>query len=161
MSIQQGDTLPDVKMHVMEGGSPVAVSTADLFSGKRVVMFAVPGAFTPTCSEAHLPGFVVKSDEIKACGIDDIVCLSVNDAFVMEAWARDRNAEALIMVGDGNGDLTNAIGLEMDGSGFGLGSRSQRYAMVVRDGVVEKMFLEEPGKFKESKAESVLEYLSQ
>ena len=159
MAIKEGDKLPDATMHVMQDGRPTAVTTDELFGGKKVVVFAVPGAYTPTCSQAHLPGFVVNADSIKAKGIDSIVCLSVNDAFVMDAWGKDANAEQIMMVGDGNGEFTKKLGLEMDGSGFGLGTRSQRYAMIVEDGVVTKLAVEEPGKFEVSKAESVLEAL--
>ena len=122
-------------------------------------MFAVPGAFTPTCSNAHLPGYVVKADELKAKGVDSIICLSVNDAFVMDAWGKDKNAEQLMMVADGNGEFTKALGLEMDGSGFGLGTRSQRYAMIVDDGTVSKLSVEDPGKLEVSAAEAILEAL--
>lgn len=159
MAIKEGDKLPDATMHVMQDGRPTAVTTDELFGGKKVVVFAVPGAYTPTCSQAHLPGFVVNADTIKSKGIDSIVCLSVNDAFVMDAWGKDANAEQIMMVGDGNGEFTKKLGLEMDGSGFGLGTRSQRYAMIVEDGVVTKLAVEEPGKFEVSKAESVLEAL--
>jgi len=159
MAIKEGDKLPDATMHVIKDGRPTAVTTDELFGGKKVVVFAVPGAYTPTCSQAHLPGFVVNADTIKSKGIDSIVCLSVNDAFVMDAWGKDANAEQIMMVGDGNGEFTKKLGLEMDGSGFGLGTRSQRYAMIVEDGVVTKLAVEEPGKFEVSKAESVLEAL--
>lgn len=159
MSIQEGDTLPDATLHVMQGGRPKAVSTADLFGGKKVVLFAVPGAFTPTCSEEHLPGFIVNADKIKDSGVDSIVCVAVNDPFVMDAWGADRNAGELVMAGDGNGDFTKAIGLEMDGTGFGLGTRSQRYAMIVDDGVVTKLAVEAPGAFEVSRAEAILEAL--
>ena len=159
MAIQEGEKLPEATLHMMQEGAPKAVTTADLFGGKKVVVFAVPGAFTPTCSQAHLPGYVVNADAIKAKGVDSIVCLSVNDAFVMGAWGEDKNAEALQMVGDGNGDFTKALGLEMDGSGFGLGTRSQRYAMIVDDGVVTKLAVEAPGKFEVSKAEAILDAL--
>jgi peroxiredoxin len=159
MAIQEGDKLPEATLHMMKDGKPAAVTTGELFGGKKVVVFAVPGAFTPTCSQAHLPGFVVNADAIKAKGVDSIVCLSVNDAFVMGAWGADKNAEELLMVGDGNGDFTRAIGLEMDGSGFGLGTRSQRYAMIVDDGVVTKPAVEAPGAFEVSKAEAILEAL--
>jgi peroxiredoxin len=157
--IQEGDKLPDATMHVMRDGKPAAVTTSELFGGKKVVLFAVPGAYTPTCSQAHLPGFVVNADTIRGKGVDAIVCVSVNDAFVMDAWGKDKNAEAIMMVGDGNGEFTSKLGLEMDGSGFGLGKRSQRYAMVVEDGVVTKLAVEAPGKFEVSKAESILEAL--
>ena len=143
----------------MRDGRPTAVTTGELFSGKKVVMFAVPGAFTPTCSEAHLPGYVVQADAIKAKGIDDIICVAVNDAFVMGAWGKAGNADALTMVGDGNGDFTKAIGLEMDGSGFGLGRRSQRYAMVIEDGVVNTLAVEAGGQLDVSSAESILKNL--
>jgi len=159
MAIQEGDRLPEATLHVIEDGRPTAVTTGELFGGKKVVLFAVPGAFTPTCSQAHLPGYVANADEIKAKGVDSIVCVAVNDAFVMDAWAADRNAEELVMAGDGNGDFTAAIGLEMDGRGFGLGTRSERYAMIVDDGVVTKLAVEAPGAFEVSKAEAILEAL--
>jgi peroxiredoxin len=159
MSIQQGDRLPEATLHTMRDGRPTAITTSELFSGKKVVMFAVPGAFTPTCSEAHLPGYVVQADAIKAKGIDDIICVAVNDAFVMGAWGKAGNADALTMVGDGNGDFTKAIGLEMDGSGFGLGTRSQRYAMVIEDGVVDTLAVEAGGQLDVSSAESILKNL--
>ena len=159
MSIQQGDRLPEATLHTMRDGRPTAVTTGELFSGKKVVMFAVPGAFTPTCSEAHLPGYVVQVDAIKAKGIDDIICVAVNDAFVMGAWGKAGNADGLTMVGDGNGDFTKAIGLEMDGSGFGLGTRSQRYAMVIEDGVVNTLAVEAGGQLDVSAAESILKKL--
>ena len=159
MAIQEGEKLPAATLHMMQEGKPSAVSTDDLFAGKKVVLFAVPGAFTPTCSQAHLPGYVVNADTIKAKGVDSIVCLSVNDAFVMDAWGQNANAESLLMVGDGNGDFTKALGLEMDGSGFGLGTRSQRYAMIVDDGTVTKLAVEDPGQFEVSAAEAILEAL--
>ena len=159
MAIQEGDKLPDATLHMMQEGRPTPVTTADLFGGKRVVLFAVPGAYTPTCSQAHLPGFVVNADAIKAKGADSIVCLSVNDAFVMDSWGKDKNAEALQMVGDGNGDFTRAVGLEMDGSGFGLGTRSQRYAMIVDDGTVTKLAVEDAGQLEVSTAEAILDAL--
>ncbi|MEQ8689816.1 MAG: peroxiredoxin [Pseudomonadales bacterium] len=156
MSIQEGDKLPEATLHVMQEGRPTPVTTSDLFAGKKVVMFAVPGAFTPTCSQAHLPGYVVNADAIKAKGVDDIVCLSVNDAFVMGAWGEAANADNLVMAGDGNGDFTKALGLEMDGSGFGLGTRSQRYAMIVEDGTVKKLAVEAAGQLEVSAAEAIL-----
>jgi glutaredoxin/glutathione-dependent peroxiredoxin len=159
MSIKEGDKLPQATMHVMKDGRPTPVSTDDLFKDKKVVVFAVPGAFTPTCSMAHLPGYVVNADKLKEKGVDSIVCVSVNDAFVMDSWGKEKNAEELVMVGDGNGEFTRKLGLEMDGSGFGLGTRSQRYAMVVEDGVVKKLAVEAPGKLEVSKAESILESL--
>jgi len=159
MTIQEGSKLPEATLHLMKEGKPTPMSTSDLFAGKKVVLFAVPGAFTPTCSNAHLPGYVVKADELKGKGVDSIVCLSVNDAFVMDAWGKDKNADQLLMVADGNGDFTKALGLEMDGSGFGLGKRSQRYAMIVDDGEVTKLAVEAPGKFEVSAAEAILESL--
>ena len=135
------------------------MTTEEIFAGKKVVLFAVPGAFTPTCSMAHLPGYVVNADSIKAKGVDTIACVSVNDAFVMDAWGQNKNAEELLMLGDGNGDLTEALGLTMDGSGFGLGKRSQRYAMIVEDGTVTKLSVEAPGKLEVSAAEASLEAL--
>ena len=157
MTIQEGANLPEATLHLMREGKPTPMTVGDLFGGKKVVLFAVPGAFTPTCSNAHLPGYVVKADELKAKGVDNIVCLSVNDAFVMDAWGKDKNAEQLLMVADGNGDFTKALGLEMDGSGFGLGTRSQRYAMIVDDGKVTKLAVEEPGKLEVSAAEAILD----
>ena len=159
MAIQEGDTLTTATLHVMKDGRPAAVSTDELFGGKKVVLFAVPGAFTPTCSQAHLPGYVAAAEQFKAKGVDSIVCVAVNDAFVMDAWGKDRDAGELVMAGDGNSDFTKALGLEMDGSGFGLGIRSQRYAMVVDDGVVTKLAVEAAGAFEVSKAEAMLEAL--
>lgn len=156
MTIEEGAKLPKATLHTMQDGRPTPVTTDDLFAGKKVVLFAVPGAFTPTCSQSHLPGYVVNADAIKAKGVDSIVCLSVNDAFVMGAWGESANADALQMVGDGNGDFTKALGLEMDGSGFGLGSRSQRYAMIVQDGSVTKLAVEAAGQLEVSAAEAIL-----
>jgi peroxiredoxin len=159
MSIQEGDKIPAATLHSMQGGKPTPITTEEIFAGKKVVLFAVPGAFTPTCSMAHLPGYVVNADSIKAKGVDTIACVSVNDAFVMDAWGQNKNAEELLMLGDGNGDLTEALGLTMDGSGFGLGKRSQRYAMIVEDGTVTKLSVEAPGKLEVSAAEAILEAL--
>ena len=159
MTIQEGENLPEATLHLMQEGKPTPMAVGDLFAGKKVVLFAVPGAFTPTCSNAHLPGYVVKADELKGKGVDSIVCLSVNDAFVMDAWGKDKNADQLLMVADGNGDFTKALGLEMDGSGFGLGTRSQRYAMIVDDGKVTKLAVEAPGKLEVSAAEAIPESL--
>ena len=146
-------------MHMIRDGAPAAVTTGELFSGKKVVLFAVPGAYTPTCSEQHLPGFVANADAIRGKGVNSIVCVAVNDAFVMDAWGQERDAGGITMVGDGNGDFTRALGLEMDGRGFGLGTRSQRYAMVVEDGTVTKLAVEGPGQFDVSRAEAILEAL--
>ena len=159
MAIQEGDKLPAATMFMMQDGKPGPVTTSDLFDGKKTVVFALPGAYTPTCSQSHLPGYVINADAIKAKGVDSIVCISVNDAFVMDSWGADKNAEEILMVGDGNGEFTAALGLEMDGSGFGMGTRSQRYAMIVDDGTVTKLAVEDPGQFEVSKAESILEAL--
>lgn len=159
MTVKVGDKVPAATMKVMGAQGPADLTTAELFAGKKVVLFAVPGAFTPTCSAAHLPGFVVNADKIKAKDVDTIVCLSVNDAFVMDAWGKDKNAEELVMAADGNGDFTKAMGLELDGSGFGLGQRSQRYAMIVEDGVVTTLNVEPGPGFEASSAEKIMEAL--
>ncbi|MCC6919014.1 MAG: peroxiredoxin [Alphaproteobacteria bacterium] len=155
--IKVGDRIPSATVATMGEKGPQQFSTDDLFKGKTVALFAVPGAFTPTCSAKHLPGFVENADALKTKGVDEIVCLSVNDAFVMNAWGKDQNVGSKIkMVADGNGDLTKKLGLELDGSKFGLGSRSQRYSMLVKDGVVQKLNVEEPGAFSVSNAETLL-----
>jgi len=159
MTIQVGDKIPQATMKVMGEKGPQDMTTDDLFAGKKVVLFALPGAFTPTCSAAHLPGYVANADKIKEKGVDSVVCLSVNDAFVMSAWGADKNAEELIMLADGNGDFTSAVGLEMDGSAFGLGKRSQRYAMIAEDGVVTALNVEAPGAFEVSAADAILALL--
>ncbi len=159
MSIHEGDRLPNVTLRVMRDGRPAKESVHDLVGGKKVVIFAVPGAFTPTCSEQHLPGFVRHADAIKARGIDEIVCVAVNDIFVMDAWGREQDADDIVMASDGNGEFTQAIGLVLDGSSFGLGNRSERYAMIVEDGTVTKLAVEGPGKFEVSNAESILDAL--
>lgn len=161
MTIKNGDALPaDVKLKEMGDQGPKDVSVGELTKGKRVVFFAVPGAFTPTCSMKHLPGFVEQAAAIKGKGVDDIVCLSVNDAFVMNAWGKDQGAGGKVrMLADGNGDFTKAVGLEMDASGFGMGKRSQRYAMIVKDGKVEQLLVEPGPGLNASSAQSVLEKL--
>ncbi|MFA7554303.1 MAG: peroxiredoxin [Spongiibacteraceae bacterium] len=136
MTVKTGDKLPAGTFKIMGSEGPKDVTTAELFDGKKVVMFAVPGAFTPGCSVTHLPGFVVNADKIKAAGVDSIICTAVNDVFVMDAWGKNQNAEELIMAADGNGEYAKALGLELDGSGFGLGIRSMRYAMIVDNGVI-------------------------
>lgn len=145
MSIKKGDKLPSGTLKIMGSDGPRDISTKELFDGKKVVLFAVPGAFTPGCSMTHLPGFVVSADKIKANGIDSIICLSVNDVFVMDAWGKAQNAEELIMVADGNGDYTKALGLELDGTGFGMGTRSKRYAAIVDNGVVTYLGVDSKG----------------
>ena len=159
MALQVGDTIPEASMKVMGAKGPQDITTGNIFSGKRVVLFAVPGAFTPTCSAAHLPGFVANADKIKEKGVDTIVCLSVNDAFVMDAWGKAGNAGEIMMVADGNGDFTKAVGMELDGSGFGLGTRSIRYALIAEDGKVTTLNLEKGGAFEVSSAEAILEAL--
>ena len=157
MAIQEGDRIPEATLHHMVDGKPTAVSTSEIFDGKKVVMFAVPGAFTPTCSMAHLPGYVVHADAIKAKGVDSIVCLAVTDAFVMDAWGIDQNAgNKVMMLADGSAIFTKAIGQELDRTEAGMGIRSARYAMIVDDGVVTEMLAEEPGAFEVSSAEYVL-----
>lgn len=158
MAIKEGDTLPfDVKLKEMGEKGPQDVTVGDLFKGKTVVLFAVPGAFTPTCSMKHLPGFVEQYDALKSKGADVVACLAVNDAFVMDAWGKSSNAGGKVrMLADGNGELTRALGLGMDASGFGMGQRSQRYAMILRDGTVEALMVEPGPGLNASSAESVL-----
>ena len=155
MSIKVGDKVPSGMFTVMGAEGPTGISTADIFEGKKVVLFAVPGAFTPTCSMAHLPGFVVHVDDIKAKGVDTVACKSVNDVFVMHAWGQSANAEHLMMLADGNAEFTAALGLELDGTGFGMGKRSQRFAMIVDDGVVSMLNVD-AGALEGSSAEAVL-----
>ena len=156
MTIAVGDCIPSCTLSVMGDEGPGPVSTSDLFNGKKVLLFAVPGAFTPGCSMTHLPGYVVNADTIKSKGVDSIVCMSVNDAFVMGAWGKAQNADEIIMLADGNGELTAALGLELDGSGFGLGTRSQRFAMIVEDGKVTHLNIEEGAGVDASSAETMM-----
>jgi peroxiredoxin len=156
MTIAVGDKLPDVKLIKAGESGPEPVQSSEYFAGRKVALFAVPGAFTPTCSAKHLPGFVEKAAELKAKGIDEIACTSVNDAFVMGAWGKSADAGDVTMLADGNGDFAKAVDLVMDGSGFGMGSRSQRYSMVVNDGVVEQLNVEAPGTFEVSSADYML-----
>jgi len=157
MSISAGERMPDGAFGVMTDAGPGAISTNDLFSGKKVVLVSVPGAFTPTCSMNHLPGFVEQASQLEAKGVDTIACMAVNDVFVMDAWGKDRGAgENVMMLADGNGDYARALGLEMDASGFGMGMRGQRFAIVVDDGVATHVAVEAPGQFEVSKAEAVL-----
>jgi peroxiredoxin len=157
MTIKAGDKLPNVTLTLATAEGPKPVSSSELFKGKTVALFAVPGAFTPTCSAKHLPGFKQQAPTLKGKGVDAIACLSVNDAFVMRAWGEDQAVgEDILMLADGNGEFTKAVGLEMDGSKFGLGQRSQRYSMIVKDGVVEKLNVEEGGEFRVSSAEHML-----
>jgi peroxiredoxin len=160
MAIQVGDKIPEVTLKKTTAEGFQDVSTADFFKGRKVVLFAVPGAFTPTCSAKHLPGFVEKAGAIRAKGVAEVACLSVNDAFVMDAWGKAQKAgDKVTMLADGNGDFSRAVGLDFDGSNFGMGVRSQRYAMVVDDGVVKHLAVEKPMEFKVSSAEAVLEVL--
>ncbi len=158
MPISAGEKIPSIELQTMVDGRQSNISTDEIFSGKKVVLFAVPGAFTPTCSNAHLPGFVVKADEIKAKGVDTIICTSVNDAFVMDAWGKEKNAEHLMMLADGSANFAKAINMDFDGSNFGMGTRSQRYAMIVDDGVVSYVAVDHKGLDKTS-AEAILEQL--
>ncbi len=159
MSIQVGDTVPATTFKIMTEDGPKDISSADVFDGKKVVFFAVPGAFTPGCSVTHLPGFVVQSDALKAKGADTIACMAVNDAFVMGSWSKAQNAEEILMLADGNGEFTRAIGLEMDGTGFGMGMRCRRFGMIVEDGTVTYLGVEAPGEIEVSSAEAMLEQL--
>jgi glutaredoxin/glutathione-dependent peroxiredoxin len=160
MTIKVGDHIPAGNFVEMTAEGPQGISTDDFFKGKRIALFSVPGAFTPTCSAKHLPGFVEKQAELKAKGIDEIACTAVNDAFVMGAWGKSSGVEGKVrMLADGNGDFAKAVGLEMDGSKFGMGQRGQRFSLVVNDGVVEQVHVEAPGEFKVSSAEYLLEQL--
>ena len=161
MTIKSGDKIPSATlMHLTDAG-PTPITTEELFSGKTIALFAVPGAFTPTCSNQHLPGFIEKAEQLRAKKVDTIICLSVNDAFVMGAWGKQQNAMGkVMMVADGNGELTKEMGLSMDGSGFGMGLRSLRYSMIVRDGVVDTLNLEgNPGQAVDSGVENLLSQL--
>lgn len=157
MTIKVGDKIPSAKLQHKTKDGVQTLTTDELFKGKKVVVFALPGAFTPTCSAKHLPGFVNHFKELKAKGVDTIACLSVNDAFVMSAWGKDQHVDdKVMMLADGNGDFTRALGLEFDASKFGMGKRSQRYTMLVEDGVVKQLHVEAPGEFKVSSAEYLL-----
>jgi len=156
MTISVGDRIPATTLQTMGDDGPTPISTDDIFRGKKVVLFAVPGAFTPGCSMTHLPGYIVNADKLLAAGVDTIACLSVNDAFVMDAWGKAQNAEHILMLADGNGDFTTALGLELDGTGFGMGLRSQRYAMIVDDGTVTLLNVETGPGVDVSAAETIL-----
>lgn len=160
MTIAVGDKLPDAKLMRATADGPQPVQAADFFAGKRVALFSVPGAFTPTCSARHLPGFVEHVDAFKAKGIDEVACTAVNDAFVMAAWGKANDVgDKVTMLADGNGDFVKALGLQMDGSGHGLGDRGQRFSMLVNDGKVEQLNVEQGGEFKVSAADYMLERL--
>lgn len=159
MAIGVGDPLPSVQLTKLTTDGREPIDAADYFKGRRVALFAVPGAYTPTCSAQHLPGFVEKADALKAKGIDEIACTAVNDPFVLEAWTKTNDARGVTMLSDGNADFATALGLDMDGTKFGMGRRSQRYAMVVNDGKVESLHVEAPGEFRVSSADHLLETL--
>lgn len=160
MTIKVGDKIPSVKLKHMTKDGVKDITTDELFKGKKVALFALPGAFTPTCSAKHLPGFVQNAEQLNGKGVQAIACLSVNDAFVMDAWGKNQNVgEKVLMLADGNADFTKAVGLEMDGTGYGMGLRSKRYSMVVEDGVVKQLNLEKPGAFEVSNAETMLKQL--
>lgn len=157
MTIKAGDKLPEATFTVMKDGKPAPLSVADLTKGKKVALFAVPGAFTPTCSARHLPGYKEKAAELRAKGVDTVACVSVNDVFVMDAWGKQQQVgDDVLMLADGNGAFAKAVGLTMDGTGFGMGARSQRYSMIVDDGVVKQLNVEAPGEFKVSAADFML-----
>jgi peroxiredoxin len=160
MTIKVGDTLPAANFMTFTADGPAPLSGDDLFKGKTVALFAVPGAFTPTCSAKHLPGFKQHAAELKAKGVDTIACVSVNDVFVMKAWGKDQGiTDEVLMLADGNGEFTRAIGLELDGSRFGMGPRSQRYSLIAKDGVVEQLNVEQGGEFRVSSADYLLEHI--
>ena len=160
MTIQVGDRLPDVPLTIATPDGPKPTTTTDFFAGKRVALFAVPGAFTPTCSARHLPSYVEKASELKGKGVDEIACVSVNDPFVMAAWGQRDASSDITMLADGNGSFSDAVGLSFDGSQFGMGKRSQRYSMIVNDGVVEQLNVEQPGEYRASSAETMLDQLA-
>lgn len=160
MSIQVGDRLPEATFTTMTADGPKPLTTAEVFAGKKVVLFSVPGAFTPTCSKAHLPGYVKQADDLKAKGVAAIACLAVNDVFVMDAWAKSQGADGkVLMLADGNAAFTKQIGLELDASKHGMGTRSQRFSMIVEDGVVSTLNIEAPGKFEVSSCEATARQL--
>ena len=156
MSIRIGDPIPSAIISQMSEQGPQPVDTTAYFSARTIVLFSVPGAFTPTCSAYHLPGFIEFADDFAAKGVDAIGCMSVNDVFVMHAWGKSAHAKGIDMLADGNGDFTRALGLELDGTAFGMGQRSQRFALVAKDGIVTHLMVEAPGEFRVSSAESVL-----
>jgi len=159
MTIKAGDRIPDVPITIATADGPKPTTSGEFFRGKKVALFAVPGAFTPTCSARHLPSYVEKAAELKGKGVDEIACISVNDPFVMAAWGKADGSPDITMLSDGNGEFADAVGLSMDASKFGMGKRSQRYSMVVNDGIVERVNVEAPGEYKASSAETMLEQL--
>jgi len=159
MTVQVGDKIPQADLTIATADGPQPTNSEEYFAGKKVALFAVPGAFTPTCSARHLPSFVDKAGDLKAKGVDEIACISVNDPFVMAAWNERDGSQDITMLADGNGAFTEALGLDFDGSRFGMGKRSQRYSMVVNDGKIEQLNVEAPGEYKASSAEYMLEQL--
>ena len=160
MTIQVGDRLPDVPLAIATAEGPKPTTSGEFFAGKRVALFAVPGAFTPTCSARHLPSYVEKAGELKGKGVDEIACISVNDPFVMGAWGKADGSDDITMLADGNGEFSDAVGLSFNGAKFGMGKRSQRYSMIVNDGVVEQLNVEAPGEYRASSAEYMLDQLA-
>ena len=157
MTIKAGDRMPSGKLKTMTADGPKDVATDDLFKGKKVVLFSVPGAFTPTCDAKHLPGFIQNAEQLKAKGVDTVACMAVNDVFVMNAWGKHSNVgDKVLMLADGNGDYARALGLELDARGFGMGTRGQRFAIIIDDGVATTVNVEAPGQFKVSAAEHLL-----
>ena len=157
MTISAGEKMPSGNFGIMTESGPGSLSSDELFAGKKVVLVSVPGAFTPTCSLKHLPGFVDQAEQLAAKGVDTVACMAVNDVFVMDAWGKDRGVgEKVVMLADGNGEYSRALGLELDASGFGMGMRGQRFAIVVDDGVATHVAIEDPGQFEVSKAEAIL-----
>lgn len=157
MTISTGETIPNVKVMMATAAGPEQADTSDVLGQGKIALFSLPGAFTPTCSAQHLPGFIQKADEFKSKGVDKIICMSVNDAFVMQAWAENQGAgDKVAMLADGNGDFARALGLTMDGKGFGMGERAQRFSVVLENGVVKHLNIEEPGAFDVSSAEHML-----
>ena len=156
MAIQIGDKIPEFTLTTMGEKGPVPIATNEIFNDRKVVLFSVPGAFTPTCSARHLPGFVIHADDFFAAGIDTIACIAVNDVFVMDAWGKSADADNILMLADGNGDFALELGLELDATAFGMGQRSQRFASIAEDGIVKKLYVEGPGEFRVSSAEYVL-----
>lgn len=159
MTIAIGDTIPECTLKIMGANGPEDITTSAIFKGKKVVLFAVPGAFTPGCSKSHLPGYVVNADKIKAKGVDTIACLAVNDAFVMGAWGKAQNADEILMLADGNAELTGKLGLVLDATGFGMGQRSRRYSLLAEDGVITQLNVEPGGDIGISAAEHMLQSL--
>ena len=156
MSIQTGDRIPAAEIRIMTDDGTRILETQKYFKGRNVVMFSLPGAFTPTCSAKHLPGYIQLADELLAKGVDVIACMSVNDAFVMDAWGKSAGADQIDMLADGNGDFAGALGLEVDSTAFGMGMRSQRFSLLAENGVIEKLFVEDNGEFRVSSAEHML-----